>query len=832
MAGGDTGLVADLAIAILDGAPIDWPSIESSVDPEDRALVEELKLLAGVADVHRGSEAPGSRWAHLELHERLGAGAHGAVYRAWDGRLERDVALKLLPAPRDAPDRGRAMLEEGRRLARVQHPNVATIYGADEAQGYVGLWMELVQGQTLEQRLDQTGAFPPGDVARIGADICRAMSAVHEAGLLHRDIKAHNVMLSDGGRVVLMDFGTGRELDDLSLGRVAGTPLYLAPEIFRGAAATVQTDVYSAGVLLYHLATGGYPVNGRSVQDLQAGHQQRAGVPIATLAPDLPAPLARVIDRALDPDPARRFASAADMARGLESVRNARRAPKLAYGAAALVIGAGTWLMAGLVDLPVKPEAASAAAAAGTGARTAVRRPAIAVLPLQNLSATPDSDYFADGLTDEIIRSLADIDGLDVRSRTSSFYFKGRPRNLRDVAAELGVGYILEGSVLREGPRLRINTQLIRVDADVPLWSERFDTQVSDVFDVQDEISRAIVNRLRLTMGGGRRKYETNVELYDRYLKARSLLERRAIGQASADAAALFESIIAADPAFAPAHAGLATALAYVSQSPYGTAPGSAVANRLRTAAARALELDPLLPEAHAASGWAHARDFEWDQALRSYQRALELAPTLTATTVNFSYSTLRALGKLDDAERLLRQALVSDPLSIDASRELTATLLQAGRYEEAIAEARRTTTDDEAVADLRHGRDLVRALVLADRFDEAAALVVRPNSRLLERGTRHWLTRMYVHSGRQDDVLTMAGEERAFPFRLAFIHAALGNDAAALDALEMMRTGEPQRLALTMMQPELARLRSEPRWRAIRRSLGITDGSPVDLRP
>jgi TolB-like protein/Tfp pilus assembly protein PilF len=830
MAGGSGGLVSDLAVAILDGSPIDWPSIESSVDPEDRALVEELKLLAGVAEVHRASPEPGSRWAHLELREHLGAGAHGAVYRAWDERLHREIALKLLPAPRDDAARGRAILEEGRRLARVRHPNVATIHGADEAQGYVGLWMELVPGQTLEQRLDQAGAFSADEVARIGVDTCGAMSAVHEAGLLHRDIKAHNVMLSDAGRVVLMDFGTGRELDDLSLGRVAGTPLYLAPEIFRGAAASVQTDIYSAGVLLYHLATGSYPVTGKSVQDLEAAHQQGRRVPLATLAPHLPAPLAHAIERAIDPDPARRFSSAADMAEALESARGARRQSVLAYVAAALLLGAGTWLTAGLVALPVSPPSASRAAAAG-GASHAAARPAIAVLPLQNLSAAPDSEYFADGLTDEIIRNLAVIDGLDVRSRTSSFFFKDKPRNLREVGAELGVGYVVEGSVLREGPRLRINTQLVRVDDDVPLWSERFDTEVGDVFDVQEEISRAIVNKLRLTMGG-RRKYETNAELYDRYLRARDLLERRAVGQGSKPAADLFASILEADPSFAPAHAGLATALAYQSLSPYSLEDAARVAAQLREAASRALELDPLLPEAHAAMGWAHARDFEWVQAQRSYERALELAHTLTPTSVNYSYSTLTALGKVGDAERLLRQALESDPLSLDARAELVSVLLQAGRYEDAIAEVRRVHAGTGLPEDARLARDFGRALILSGQPDEGVALMAQPGSRFLKPGARHWLALAYVRLGRRAEVERMAVDEQGYPFRLAFIHAALGNNAAALDALEAMRTGEPQRVALAMMQPELAMLRSEPRWQAIRRSLGITEESPVDLRP
>lgn len=225
-----SGLAADLAGAILDGTPIDWESAESSADETVRGLIEQLRLLATVADLHRGlppfSQSPSTaarltaavdrpekltQWAHLRVLEPIGRGAFGEVYRAWDTRLDREVALKLLPATRtDDDSRATSIIEEGRLLARVRHPNVVTIYGAERIDGRLGLWMELVKGRTLEQMLEEGHVFNAADAVKIGVELCHALSAVHDAGVLHRDVKAHNVMLADDGRVVLMDFGTDR----------------------------------------------------------------------------------------------------------------------------------------------------------------------------------------------------------------------------------------------------------------------------------------------------------------------------------------------------------------------------------------------------------------------------------------------------------------------------------------------------------------------------------------------------------------------------------------------------------------------------------------------
>src|SRR5215472_6114364 len=287
----------------------------------------------------------------------------------------------------------------------------------------------------------------------------------------------------------------------------------------------------------------------------------------------------------------------------------------------------------------------------------------IAVLPLTNLSQDPANEYFTDGLTDEIIRDLSIIDGLAVRSQTSSFVFKGKPRNVREAGRQLQADYILEGSVLRSGQQLRINAQFVRVRDDFPLWSGRYDEELTDIFKIQDKISRGIVNSLRLKLGRGRRRYETSAEAYDLYLRDRSLL--RLPGQLPPGArrrgSIPFQDAIAKDPGFAPAYAGLAEAYAYLA-SIRDPEPDDLV--KMRTAAERAIQLDPLLEESHDALGVVYAREGRWREAEASLRRAIELDPNSSATRLNFVMNFLWPLGRIDEAVQQLRAAENADPLS------------------------------------------------------------------------------------------------------------------------------------------------------------------------
>lgn len=340
--------VEDLAGAIADRLPIDWEAIRSR-DSGVLALVERLKKITHVSAAYRTPIAemptpdlpPGTVWGSLRITEKIGEGAFGQVYRAWDLRLDREVALKVVaesPRTADAAD----AVEEGRLLARVRHRNVVTVFGADRVGGEAGIWMELVDGRTLEQELHTRGPLPAREIALIGRDLCRALAAVHEAGLIHRDIKAQNVVREAGGRVVLMDFGTGREpfMRDDAASAGAGTPLYLAPELFDGASGSMASDIYSVGVLLFHLATGSYPVSGRSLSEIRAAHRQSQAR--TDLLKTLPQPFARVISRALAHDPSARFSSAARLADALDRVANRTRRIRRRLAWAVLAVGATT----------------------------------------------------------------------------------------------------------------------------------------------------------------------------------------------------------------------------------------------------------------------------------------------------------------------------------------------------------------------------------------------------------------------------------------------------------------------------------------------------------
>lgn len=353
-----------LARAIVERTPVDWEQAEaSSASAAERDAVRELKVIAQLAAFHRGASGGNAGeiiWGPLHVLAPLGHGTYGDVYRALDMRLDREVALKLLRGDEAMDEAARVTIEEARLLARVQHPNVVTIYGADRIDGRAGLWMELVRGRTLEQLLREDGPFSATDVAAIGLDVCRALAAVHAAGLLHRDVKAQNVMRDAGGRHVLMDFGAGRLAEASRDSDLTGTPLYLAPEVLNGEPASPRSDVYSVGVLLFHLATGTYPVRGRTIADLRVSHAHDDRADIASIRSGMPAPLAALISRALSPSPVDRFDTADAMAdaagRLVERAGSTRSRLRLAHVVAvtafAVAAALGSWLVAARVLNP------------------------------------------------------------------------------------------------------------------------------------------------------------------------------------------------------------------------------------------------------------------------------------------------------------------------------------------------------------------------------------------------------------------------------------------------------------------------------------------------
>jgi TolB-like protein/Tfp pilus assembly protein PilF len=443
----------------------------------------------------------------------------------------------------------------------------------------------------------------------------------------------------------------------------------------------------------------------------------------------------------------------------------------------------------------------------------------IAVLPLVNLSQDPANEYFADGLTAEIIRNLAIIEGLAVRSQTSAFVFKGKPRNVREAGRQLDADYILEGSVLRAGERLRINAQLVRVRDDFSLWANRYDRELKDVFAIQDEISRGIVNSLRLKLGNGRRRYETSVEAYDLYLHARAMpIQKGAIGYDQS--VVPLEAAIAKDPTFAPAYAGLA--VAHAARSGQFSFDLADEMSKMRAAAEKAIQLDPLLAEAHHALGTAYSRDAQWEKSEKSFRRAIEIDPSSPESHGDFALFLLLPLERMEEALQQAHAAEKADPLSPWMHSYVAYILTSAGRYDEAARICEKLPAD---YAFKSHC--LGRARLGQGRFGEAIQIF----ETALNRGfppadeMRGELGYCYGRAGRRQDAEKLAAATSSrTPFNQALIFAGLGDKDRTLEALDRAAAAGPFRIGRALTWPEMSLLRGDPRLQALRKKVGLPE--------
>jgi TolB-like protein/Flp pilus assembly protein TadD len=437
---------------------------------------------------------------------------------------------------------------------------------------------------------------------------------------------------------------------------------------------------------------------------------------------------------------------------------------------------------------------------------------------LKNLSAEPDSDYFSDGLTDELISNLSVIDGLQVKSQTSSFAFKDKPRDIHTIGSQLGANLILEGSVLRAGERLRVNVQLVRVSDDYPLWSGRFERELKDIFAVQDEISLSIVNELRLNLGQGRRRYNTDLETYDLYLKALVLANQMPGGDDESIAASipLFEAAIVRDPNFAPAYAGIADAYSYISASPRGFSPEAAYA-KMRPACEKALALDPLLAEAYACMGILNSRDFKWNQAELDFRKTFELNPSLSRPHRDYAMTVLYPMGKLTEAERELRVAIQLDPLSIKLAYPLNMVLLSEGKCDEVLesSHAILALNPNDGIAQQLYGR----ALMQKGRVDEAVPVLEKAG-----KGSESWLGYAYAKEGRRADAERIASQHKDWPWTQAIVNAGLGDKEGTVAGLQGMAAIKDSRFGMYPQYPELALVRGDPRITEMRKALGLPE--------
>jgi len=736
------------------------------------------------------------------VERELGQGGMAVVYLAEDLKHHRYIALKVLRSALAASIEAERFLLEIEIAAALTHPHILPLYDSGEAGGMVYYVMPYVEGPSLRQRLDEERRLPVPEALKIARQVVGALDYAHRRGLVHRDIKPENIMLYEGEALVA-DFGialavhSGHGARVTEDGIVIGTPIYMSPEQAVGDPVDPRSDLYSAGCVLYEMLAGAPPYVGDTTMAITAQKLVDPVPPLAQrrdeVAPEIEAALAKALACKADD----RFATAAEFAAALER----------------------------------PAEVPGAAQRTGGGPATA-RGSSIAVLPFANMSAEPDSEFFSDGIAEELTNALSKLEGLRVVARASAFAFKGEQDDVREIGRRLGVATVLEGSVRRAGNRVRVTAELVSVGDGYRLWSERYDRQLDDVFAIQDEIAASIADVLQAKLLGAPKAYAQepvksgDPKAYEHYLRGRHLWNERTTSALDRSVEE-FQRALAIDPQHAPSYAGIADS--YVILGVYSHRPQDEVMPQAKAAAEQALAIDASLAEAHTALACVRAL-YEWDWAAADalFRRAIAHNPQYATAHQWYAMNCLVPAGRFGEASAELERALALDPLSLAVNtsvglrafyeRDLASAaatlrktvelnpefgaahyflghaLISMGRYDEAIAALERAVTLQEGSAETTAA--LATAHALAYHRPEAEALLAE-----LERRSRE----MYVS-----------------PALLAQVHLGLGDHAAALERLEEAAARRTADVVWLKVHPIYDPVRGHPRFRALLERTGL----------
>ena len=645
--------------------------------------------------------------------EQIGAGCMGVVYRAHDERLQRDVALKVLPpGTLDASARKR-FRQEALALSRLNHPNVATVHDFDSHDDIDFLATELVPGTTLDAKLD-AGGLPEKDVLQVGEQMFTGLEAAHRAGVIHRDLKPGNLRLTPDGRLKILDFGLAKHTDPIEAHSAAtttiaevgpaGTLAYMAPEQLRGENVDARADIWSAGVVLYELSTRHRPFGGATATTLADAILHASPTSPQSVLPAVSQGLAEIIAKCLEKDPEDRYQSAKEVAVDLRRlVRPASTAPVTGLGqrrrkwrAAWVAVAFIAVLLATLVAWNT-----GAIRKRLAGNATAPHIESLAVLPLANLSQNPEQEYLADGMTEALITDLSQISALKVISRTSVIQYKKTSKRLPDIARELGVNAIMEGSILREGDHVRVSIQLIDGATDEHLWARQYDTEYRSILVLQKDVARTVAQQIKIRLTPQEQvslaaARAVDPQVHESYLKGRYYINQRTEDGLNRSIA-YFQQAITVDPSYALAYCGLADAYALLGSR--GRVLSKNALSQAKAAALKGIELDDNLAEAHASLAFiTETYEWDWATAEREFKRALELNPG-DARTHHWYAGYLMYVGRFEEGIAEAKRAQDLDPVSLPVSNALAGRLLVVGRVDEALEQLRKTLEMDPRYA-------------------------------------------------------------------------------------------------------------------------------------
>jgi serine/threonine-protein kinase len=778
-------------------------------------------------DLDRLKAALSARYA---FERELGQGGMAFVYLARDLKHHRSVAVKVLRPELAAALGPERFLREIEIAARLTHPHVLPLYESGEAEGVLYYVMPYVEGESLRDRLDREKQLPLEDGLRIARDIASALAYAHSRDVVHRDIKPENILLA-GGEAFVADFGIARAITAAAgerltaTGVTVGTPAYMSPEQAAGdRALDGRSDVYSLACVLYEMLAGQPPFTGPTAATVVHQHLTAPPPPVTRIRPAVPVALARLIERALAKTPADRVATARQFADALvgagqwklEPAARGGRYRTLLRGTAALALLAGFGWWAYRRSHP-----------AAAGPR---QIESLAVLPLDNMSHDSSQAYFVDGMTEALIADLSKIRALRVVSRRSVMRYKATAKPLPEIARELHVDAVVEGSVIHAGGRVRVTVELIDAATDRHMWGETYDRRVRDVLGLQSEVARAVARAVRITLTPEEQARlpvarPVNLRAHTAYLLGRYFWNQRT-PEGLAKASAHFEQAIKEDPRYAFAYAGLAD---YYNVLPFykRVAPRD-VFPRAKVAAEQALALDDGLAEAHASLAYVKAYyDWDWAGAEREFRRALELNPSYGAA--HHSYSRLlAAMGRVDEALAEIQRAEQVEPISMVLKANTAMILFFGRRYDDAIHRLEETLELDSTFGVAYWGLGLAyeqkgmypRAIAA---LEKAASLSKRDPNVVSSLGHLYAVAHRLPEAGRLIDELGQQSRQGyVSPYFFALIYVGRGEADRAVAALSRAAEERSTLLVYLRMDPRFAELRSDPRFRALVRRLGF----------
>ncbi len=737
--------------------------------------------------------------ARYTLQRELGQGGMAKVFLAHDLKYERQVAVKVLRPDVAADVGGTRFLREIQIAARLHHPHILPLYDSDQADGLLYYVMPYIEGESLRQRLLRERQLPVGDAIQIAREVADALSYAHSCNVVHRDIKPANILL-DSGHALVADFGVARAVGgaQTSSGHAIGTPAYMSPEQIDGSDfLDGRSDIYSLGCVLFEMLVGTPPFRGSTVTAIIA-NRLSGPVPSARAFRELvPEAVDAAVKRAMAELPADRFSSAGQFAEALGT-----------SATVAIAVGAAQAMVQEL-------------AAAKS----------VAVLPFENMSTDPENEYFSDGITDDIIAQLSKISALKVISRTSSMQYKKTTKKITQIAEELAVGAILEGSVRKAGPRVRIVAHLVDPKTEKHLWGDTFDRQLTDIFEVQSEVAQQITGALSVALSPEEKqrvekKATADADAYNLYLLGRFHANKWS-GEDVQKGIEHFQQAIAKDPGFAVAYAGLADAYELLSIG-FGSRPPAEYLAEAKTMALKALEVDDSLAEAHTSLAYARwLGDLDWSGAERGFKRALELKSSYVMAHEWYA-EYLAALGRHDEALTEIKRAQQLDPLSVPVNRAVGWILYFGRRYDQSIEELKRTLGMDPNFLGAR--LVLWWAYVAKGQYEEAIAdirrEIERPGLRTVK---KLMLAYASAASGNREEASgilwelepKLAGENRLALLSALLFTALDMKDRAFQELHRALELREPGLLFLKVA-PWLDPLRSDARYGTLVEKLGL----------